>query len=277
MVRSSTITQNRDNILALNPSIHPTAIISSKAQIAANVTIGPYAIIGDNVSIGESCSIGPHAIIEGWTTIGKRNQIAAGAVIGNYPQDLKFEGEKSFVEIGDDNIIREYATINRGTIGGGLYTRVGNHNLLMTSSHIAHDAQIGNHNVIGHSTLIGGHVEIKDNVTVGVLSGIHQFCKLGCLSLIGGCSRIIKDIAPYSIVSGNPAKLLNINLEGLNRKKYDKYSISNIEKAYKYIYRSEQRLSYQNMIKKIKESLPPTKEIRNLLQFIQNSSRGLYR
>jgi UDP-N-acetylglucosamine acyltransferase len=275
MVRSSTITQNTDNILALNPSIHPTAIISSKAQIAANVTIGPYAIIGENVTIDEGTSIGPHAIIEGWTTIGKRNQIAAGAVIGNYPQDLKFDGEQSFVEIGDDNIIREYATINRGTKGGGLYTRIGNHNLLMTSSHIAHDAQVGNHNVIGHSTLIGGHAIIESYTTIGVMVGIHQFVKVGNVAMIGSHSRIIKDIAPYALVQGTPVKLYGLNLEKLKRLNYTFEQKKVLKKAYQIIFKSA--LTIKQAVEKIEESLPPTKEIQNLLQFIQNSSRGLYR
>ena len=173
------------NIISIPNRIHSTAVIAPGAKIGPDVSIGPYSIIGENVIIGQGTSIASHVTIEGWTQIGERNQIGIGAILGGTPQDLKYADEISRVFIGNDNIIREYVTINRGTKGGGGETRLGNHNVIMTSAHIAHDVTMGNHNIISNAVAIGGHVVIEDWVTVGALCGLHQFIKLGRFSMIG--------------------------------------------------------------------------------------------
>lgn len=259
----------------LKDNIHPTAVVSPHATIHPSVHIGPYVIIGDHVTIDEETRIESFAKIEGHTTIGKRNFIASGAIIGNRPQDLKYNGEASFVEIGDDNQIREYVTINRGTEGGGLVTRIGNNNLLMTSSHVAHDATVGNRNVIAHSSLIGGHVEVDDCVVTGGLSAVHQYCKIGSYSLLGAGSIACKDLAPFTLAKGNPAKFYGLNRERLSRLGLDGHSRSYLKKCYQLIFQSS--LTTKEAIVAIKDQLPETKEIRIMLDFLNRSNRGVYR
>ena len=183
--------------------IHPTALIADGAEIASDVTIGPYTLIGENVRIGQGTRIGAHVVIDGWTDIGDCNEISTGAIIGNIPQDLKFNNEKSYVSIGNNNLIREYVTINRGTTGGGGITRIGDDNLLMTSVHVAHDVQIGNHNVIVNAVGIAGHVEIDDWVTIGFATGLHQFVKIGRMAMIGAGIIVVKDVAPFALIAGS--------------------------------------------------------------------------
>lgn len=259
----------------LKDNIHPTAVVSPHATIHPSVHIAPYVIIGDHVTIDEETRIESFAKIEGHTAIGKRNFIASGAIIGNRPQDLKYNGEASFVEIGDDNQIREYVTINRGTEGGGLVTRIGNNNLLMTSSHIAHDVRMGNDNVIGHSSLIGGHVEIHHSVVIGVLAGIHQFCKVGSYSLVGAGSPATKDIAPFTIVKGNPTKLCGLNHERLKRLELCGENRLVLKKCYQLFFRSGLTISEASQA--VSQQLPSTTEVQLLMQFIQNATRGIYR
>lgn len=255
--------------------IHPTAIIADGACIGRNVHIGPYSIIGENVTIGDDCVIHSHVVIEGWTTIGCRNQIFTGAIIGNIPQDLKFIGEQSFVTIGDDNIIREYVTINRGTTGGGGKTSIGNHNLLMTGCHVAHDTCMGNHNIIANSVAIAGHVIIEDSVTIGGLCGIHQFCKLGRLSMIGSNSVINKHVLPFALIDGNPSKLYGLNVIRLRRNGYTPEARMQLQKAYKVISRAS--LTTVEVIEAIKQAVPITIDIEHLLLFLEHAERGVYR
>lgn len=266
---------HRDNVVVIYPKVHPTALVSRHAQIAVNVEIGPFTIIGDHVSIDEGTVIGAHAVIEGWTTIGKRNQIYSGAIVGNVPQDLKFNGEKSTLIIGDDNIIREYATISRGTQAGGGETRIGNHNLIMSYVHVAHDTKIGTHNVLAHAVGIGGHVVIEDWVTVGASSGIHQFVKLGRLAMIGAHSRITKDVPPYALVEGNPAKLYGVNFTRLRRNDFQPEERMQIQRAYKILYHSGFNLN--QAIEKIEQELLTNEHIEYLLQFLRTANRGIYR
>ncbi len=258
-----------------NTIIHPTALIHPKAQLGSQVTIGPYAIIGEHVSIGSNTTIGPHVVIEGWTSIGRFNEISTGAIIGNIPQDLKFQGEESYVCIGNYNKIREYATINRGTTGGGGITRVGDHNLIMTSAHVAHDVQMGNHNVIVNDVGIAGHVVIDDWVTIGFASGIHQFVKLGKMAMIGAGSIITKDTPPFALIQGNPPKLYGINLERLRRAGYSREAKKIIQQAYKILLK--EGLTLQEAIESIELTYPNNNDIDCLIKFLRESQRGIYR
>lgn len=266
---------HHDNVVVMYPKIHPTALVSRHAQIAADVEIGPYTIIGDHVRIDEGTIIGAHVVIEGWTAIGKRNQIYHGAIVGNVPQDLKFNGEKSKLTIGDDNIIREYATISRGTTGGGGETHIGNNNLIMSYVHVAHDVQIGAHNVLAHAAGIGGHVIMEDWVTIGALSGIHQFVKLGRLAMIGANSMIAKDVPPYALVKGNPAKFYGVNFTRLRRNDFTSEERMQIQRAYKILYNSG--LTLNEAIEIMEQELPNSEHIDYLLQFLRHANRGIYR
>lgn len=258
-----------------SPKIHPTAIIAPGAKIAADVSIGPYSIIGEHVSIGKGTSIASHVTIEGWTRIGDYNQIGIGSIIGGIPQDLKFNGERSEVVLGHHNIIREYVTINRGTLGGGGVTSIGDHNVLMTSSHVAHDVTMGNHNIISNSVAIGGHVVIEDWVTVGALSGLHQFVKLGCLSMVGALSLITMDVLPYSLVAGNPAKRYGINIERLRRKGYTAEERGTIKKAYSLLFQSN--LNVAEALLELQQKFANDAQVQRIISFLQQSTRGCYR
>ncbi|HAT4488357.1 TPA: acyl-ACP--UDP-N-acetylglucosamine O-acyltransferase [Legionella pneumophila] len=262
-------------VVSFSQLIHPTALISPYAKIGPNVSIGPYSIIGDNVSIGQGTTIGSHVSIQGWTQIGEDNQIETGAIIGAVPQDLKFAGEKSTVFIGNNNIIREYVTINRGTAGGGGETRVGNHNLIMTSVHVAHDVQMGNNNIIANAVAIGGHVVIDDWVTIGALCGIHQFVQLGRMSMIGAQSKITKDVLPYTLVSGNPPKRFGINVERLRRNGYSSSERIDIQRAYKILFQDGQTLT--DTIEMLKKEFQKSMDVNYILKFLENSKRSFYR
>lgn len=269
------LTHSNDNRLFTNTNIHPTAIISPGAEIGPNVSIGPYTIIGENVVINNNTHIGAHVVIDGWTHIGEGNEIATGAIIGNIPQDLKFQGERSFVYIGNNNKIREYVTINRGTDGGGGQTKIGDNNLIMTSVHIAHDVQVGNHNIIANAVGVAGHVVIDDWVNIGFASGIHQFVKIGRMVMVGAGSMISKDVMPYAIAQGNPPKLYGVNIERLRRNNFSPEARKDIQRAYKMI--CKESLTSIEAIEKIRSSFPDNTDIDHLISFLQNSARGIYR
>jgi len=254
--------------------IHSSAIISSKAKIESSVTIGPYSIIGDKVSICANTVIGAHCVIEGNTTIGKSCQVFTGAVIGSQPQDLKFKGEAVFLEIGSNNIIREYCTLNPGTGEGGK-TTVGDNNLLMAYSHVAHDCRVGNGCILANNSTLAGHVTIEDQAVVGGIVAIHQFVRVGMLSIIGGCSKVVQDIPPFSTCDGHPARVYGLNLIGLRRKGVSRDSIKQIDQAFKLIFNSG--LSAKHAIEKVDKELAKTEEIIYLVNFIKNSKRGLTR
>ncbi|MBU0548678.1 MAG: acyl-ACP--UDP-N-acetylglucosamine O-acyltransferase [Candidatus Omnitrophica bacterium] len=254
--------------------IHPSAIISSKARIEASVTVGPYSIIGDNVSIGANTVVGAHCVIEGNTTISNDCQIFTGAVIGSWPQDLKFKGEDVFLEIGSNNIIREYCTLNPGTGKGGK-TTVGDNNLLMAYSHIAHDCRVGSGCVLANNSTLAGHVTIEDKAVVGGIVAIHQFVRVGMLSIIGGCSKVVQDIPPFSTCDGHPARVYGLNLVGLRRKGVSHESIKQIDQAFKVIFNSG--LSAKHAIEKVEKELVETEEIIYLVSFIKSSERGMVR
>jgi UDP-N-acetylglucosamine acyltransferase len=219
--------------------IHKTAIIDPKAKISSNVKIGAYSIVGPNVEIDESSEIQSHVSIIGNTRIGKNNKIYPFSSIGNDPQDLKFGGEETKLEIGDNNKIREYVTINPGTKGGGELTKIGNNCLFMVSSHIAHDCIVGNNVILANNVPLGGHAEIEDNVIIGGNSAVQQFTRVGRFAMVGGMCGVVRDIIPYGIAHGNRSVLQGLNLIGLRRKNIPNKEILTLNDAYKEIFKNE--------------------------------------
>ncbi|WP_435162282.1 acyl-ACP--UDP-N-acetylglucosamine O-acyltransferase [Candidatus Pelagibacter bacterium nBUS_25] len=219
--------------------IHKTAIIDPKAKISSNVKIGAYSIVGPNVEIDENSEIQSHVSIIGNTKVGKNNKIYPFSSIGNDPQDLKFAGEETRLEIGDNNKIREYVTINPGTKGGGALTKIGNNCLFMVSSHIAHDCIVGNNVILANNVPLGGHAEIEDNVIIGGNSAVQQFTRVGKFAMIGGMCGVVRDIIPYGIAHGNRSVLQGLNLIGLRRKNIPNKEILTLNDAYKEIFKNE--------------------------------------
>ena len=250
--------------------IHKTAIIDPKAKISANVNIGPYSIIGPNVEIGEDTDINSHVSIAGYTKIGKKNKIYPFASIGNNPQDLKYKGEKSSLEIGSGNTIREYVSINPGTDGGGGLTKIGNNCLFMVSSHVAHDCVIGDNVVAVNNVAIGGHVQIDDNAIIGGNSAIHQYIRIGKFAMIGGICAVIRDVIPYGLVHGNRSVLQGINLIGLRRNNISNQDIVLLSNAYKEIFKSE---NLSENLKNLSEDYKKNDLVIEILKFIQKDKK----
>ena len=255
--------------------IHPTAIVSPKAEIAEDVTIEAYSIIGPDVIIGAGTVVGPHIVIEGKTAIGKNNRIYPFVSIGLSPQDLTYAGEETGVVIGDDNIIRENATIHRGTARGERTTRIGNGVFLMAYTHVAHDCQLGNGVIMADAATLGGHVELGDYVVLGGIVAIHQFVRIGEYSCVGGFSGVRMDIPPYMLATGAlGAKLYGPNLIGLKRHGFSAKSIQAIKKCYKIFFRSG--LTVKEAVQKAREVIEPLPEVERLIEFVSSSSkRGL--
>lgn len=254
--------------------IHPTAIVDKKAKLADDVEVGPYAIIGPNVEIGKGTVIGPAANIEGYTTLGEGNRIFTGAIIGSPPQDLKYKGKKSFLKIGKNNIIREYVTMNPGTEEGTV-TCIGDGNLFMAYSHVAHDCRIGNSCVIANIGTLAGHVTVEDRVVLGGLAAIHQFTRVGKMSIIGGCSKVVQDIPPFSTCDGNPARVYGLNLIGVRRAGMPQKAQAELKKAFKILFHSG--LALKNGIAKVKKEITSIEEVEYLLNFLKDSERGICR
>ena len=255
--------------------IHSTAVVDASASVAADVEIGPYSVIGADVEIDSGTWIGPHVVINGPTRIGKNNKIYQFSSLGEIPQDKKFDGEPTRLEIGDGNTIREYVTINRGTVQDRGATIVGNDNWIMAYVHIAHDCVIGNHTVMANATSLAGHVEVADYVITGGFSLIYQFCSLGAYSFTGFGAHVNKDVPPYVTVAGQMAKPHGINSEGLRRHEFSKEAVSAIKKAYKLLYRSN--LSVAESLEQIKPLAEEYKELVSLYEFVSNSQRGIVR
>jgi UDP-N-acetylglucosamine acyltransferase len=256
--------------------IHPTAIIDSKAEIGERVEIGPYSIVEKDVSLGEGTKIGPHVVIREGTHIGKRCQIFQFASIGEAPQAIFYRGEKTSLFIGDQNIIREFVTLHRGTIKGGGKTVIGNENFFMAYSHVAHDCQIGNQVIMANGAALAGHILIEDHVVIGALSAIHQFCQVGAHAFISGLTGVSLDIPPYMLASGSRAKLFGLNSVGLKRHRFSEGTLKALKKAYRIIFRSG--LTLEKAMKKVGEDdISQTPEVQHLLQFIQRSKRGISR
>lgn len=254
--------------------IHPTAIIHKKAQIADNVKIGPYTCVGANVKIAKGCDIGAHCVLDGYAEIGENCKFFTGAIIGSIPQDLKFKGEKTGLKIGNNNTIREYVTINTGTSANG-NTIIGNNNLLMAYSHVAHDCRVGDNCIVANSGTLAGFVTLEDKVVIGGLVAVHQFVRVGTLSIVGGCSKVVQDIPPYSTCDGHPTKVYGLNLVGLRRCGVSKQVISNLKHAFKILFFSE--LSFKHAIEQIQKEIPGCKEISYLIDFVKTSKRGICR
>ena len=255
--------------------VHPTAIVDSRAELDSEVEVGPYSVIGAGVRIGKGTKIHSHAAIQGRTTMGEANVVFPFATVGSVPQDLKYRGEPSELVIGDRNTIREYVSLNPGTTGGGMMTRVGNHNLLMMYCHIAHDCSVGNGNVIANGATLGGHVTIQDFVIVGGLVGIHQFVRIGTGAILGAGSMVSKDVPPYCNATGDRARLHGLNLEGLKRRGVDKPVIQAIRKAYRIAFHS--KLRTDEALQTIRRELPSIPEVEKFVSFIAESPRGICR
>lgn len=255
--------------------IHPTAIIHPGARLAENVSIGPFTIIGQHVSIDSGTRVAGHVVIEGWTRIGRDNQVFQFSSIGAAPQDLKYAGQETYLKIGDRNRIREFATLNRGTSEGGGTTYIGNDNLFMAYSHVAHDCQISDHVVMANCATLAGHVEIGASAILGGLTAVHQFCRIGCHTMISGGAMVAQDIPPYTIAQGDRAKPVGLNLIGLKRHGFSETATRGIKKAFRLLYRSG--LPLEEALLKISDEVEPTPEVTTFLNFIKESQRGLAR
>ena len=250
--------------------IHKTAIVDIKAKISGNAIIGPYSIIGPNVQIGEGTEIQSHVNITGNTVIGNKTKIFPFASIGTNPQDLKYKGEQTKLEIGSNNIIREHVTINTGTNGGGGITKIGDNNLIMIGAHIAHDCIVGNNVVIANSAAIAGHAEISDDVIIGGNCGIQQFTRIGKMAMIGGMSGVSRDVIPYGLSFGNRNYLEGINIVGLRRKKVSNKEILALSEAYKEIFKTKSL--HENLIK-LSENLKENTYVREVVDFINHDKK----
>lgn len=256
-------------------TIHPSAIIEKKAIIGSYVYIGPFCFIGAHVEIGEGTILKSHIVINGYTRIGKNNKIYQFATIGEVNQDIKYNGELTYVDIGDNNHIRENVTIHRGTIQGGGITKIGNENLFMINVHIAHDCAIGNHCILANNTTLGGHVTVDDFTIIGGMTAIHQFCTIGAHVIIGGCSGVVQDVPPYVIAQGNHATLFGINIKGLKRRGFKKEALYAIRNVYKLIYRSGRKL--EEVKPEIIKIAKQNQEIQLFCKFFTRATRGLIR
>jgi UDP-N-acetylglucosamine acyltransferase len=253
--------------------ISPHAIIHPGAVIADDVSIGPFSIIGDEVKIGPGTVIGSHAVVEGPTVIGCRNRISHHVVIGTPPQDLKYKGEKTRLEMGDDNLVREFATIHRGTQDGGGLTQVKNRCMIMAYAHIAHDCHIGNEVILANAVNMAGHVTIEDYVIVGGMCAIHQFVRIGKYAFIGGLTPVAQDVVPYGLVAGSRGELKGINSVGLKRRGFDTERRKALHKAVRLIISGEMNLSH--LMDMLKKDYPENPDIEAFVQFVRTSERGI--
>lgn len=260
----------------MSDMIHPTAIVAPSAELHPSVRVGAYSIIGEHVSIGEGSTVKSHVVIAKNTRIGKGNVIFQFASVGEDCQDLKYQGEDTYLEIGDNNRIREACTLHRGTVQDKGLTKIGSNNLFMVNTHIAHDCVIGSDNVFANNVGIAGHVVVGNHVIVGGNSGVHQFCRIDSYSMVGGASLILKDVAAFSLVSGNPAKFHGLNYEGMKRKGWSKECIHALREAAKLIYKSS--LTKNQAIEALKvELLPSEPKVQLLIDSLEHSHRGIVR
>lgn len=255
--------------------IDPRAVIDPAAELDEGVEVGPFSVIGSGVQVGKGTVIGPHVVIRGQTRIGENNKIFQFASVGEDPQDKKYAGEETWLEIGDNNVIREFVTINRGTAQDRGVTRIGKDNLLMAYTHLAHDCWLGDHTILANAASLGGHVTIGDYAILGGFTTVHQFCQVGAHSFCGMGSAVGKDLPPYVMVSGHPAKPHGINREGLSRRGFSEETILQIKRAYKLLYRSHKRV--EEAIHAIQELSGKTPELDVLVDFLRGSERGILR
>ena len=255
-------------------NIHSTAVVHPDAKIGQGVIIGPGAVIGENVSIGDGTKIGANVVVGGWTTIGQRCELYPGSAVGLEPQDLKFKGEKSFCNIGDETVIRECVTISRAT-GEGEETRIGNNCLFQACTHVAHNCIVGNNVIMSNCAGLAGHVIVEDGVVIGGIAGIHQFVKIGRNAMVGGMAKVVQDIPPYVIADGQPARVIGLNSVGLSRAGISEEVRHDLKQAFRIIYRSGFSLS--RAIEEMEMQLNSSVEIENLLRFLRNADRGIMR
>jgi UDP-N-acetylglucosamine acyltransferase len=255
------------------PQVHPTAIVDEQVKLGPGVTVGPFSLIQGEVEIGADTHIGSHVVIKEFTAIGARCRIFSFAVLGEIPQDLKFQGEETRLLIGEHNTIREFATMHRGTAGGGGVTRVGRDNLFMAYTHVAHDCHVGNNVIMSNAATLAGHITVEDHAILGGLSAVHQFCRVGRYAFIGGCSAVHRDVPPYAMAVGNRAKLVGLNLVGLKRQGFSDTALHSLKRAYEILFSSD--LNHKETIARIREESPSIPEIQHLLHFLETSERGL--
>jgi UDP-N-acetylglucosamine acyltransferase len=254
--------------------IHPTAVVDPNAQLGEGVTVGPYSIVDAQVTIGDNTTIGSHCVITGHTVIGKKNRVFTGAVIGSEPQDVKYHGEETWLEIGDGNVIREYVTINPGT-GEGSKTVIGNDNWLMIQTHVGHNCVIGNHVKMANLATLGGHVTIEDYATIGGVTPVHQYVRIGCYAMVGGGFRVVQDLVPYMMAGDEPLRIYGLNQVGLERCQFSKETVGLLKKAHRIIFRS--KLTVKEAIQALSSDFPNIAEISHLIEFLGSSERGLVR
>lgn len=255
--------------------IHASAVVSPHAELAEGVRIGPYSIVGDHVTIGKDTVIGSHVVIEGHTQIGERNHISPFVSLGFPPQDVGYRGEDTRLIVGDDNIIREYVTINRATTKQDWVTVVGNENYLMAYAHIAHDCHLGNRIIMSNVATLGGHITVGDYVTMGGQVAVHQFVRMGDYAFLGGKSGVDRDVPPFMLTAGERAKLYGVNRKGLSRLCFSQETIDGLKKAFRIIWRENTRFS--EGISQVRREIPSFPELEMLLSFIEGSKRGILR
>ena len=252
--------------------IHPTAVIEEGARIGEGCRIGPYCVIGPNVILGIGCELHSHVVIDGHTEIGSENTFYPFASIGLRTQDLKWDGGTTWTRVGSNNTFREYVTVHSATADGDA-TVIGSHNNLLAYTHVAHDCQLGDHIIMSNVGTLAGHVIVEDRAIVGGLAAVHQFCRIGTMSIIGGCSKVVQDVPPYMMVDGNPAATRTLNKEGLKRNGVNEDTQKSMRQAYRILFRSEQ--TFTNAVKQVRADLATSPELEHLLAFIESSERGI--
>lgn len=257
----------------MSSSIHPTAILAPGAMIGERCAVGPYSCIGDHVSLGDDTEVGAFVIIDGWTEIGSDCQIFSHAVLGTPPQHLKHKGEKTHLKIGNETIVREFVTVNRGTTDEGGGTVIGEQNYIMGYAHIAHDCVLGNQVVMANGASLAGHVLLEDYVNLGALAGIHQFVRIGCYAMVGAFSGLGQDVPPYMMVSGIRARPYGINVVGLKRHNFPSATVKALKGAFHFLFQSN--LNTSQALERIKAEIDPIPEIQHLVEFISTSKRGI--
>lgn len=252
--------------------IHPTALVSDDAQIGENVEIGAFAIVGPECVIGDGCVIAPRATLEKLATLAANVRVGSGSIVGGDPQDLKFHGERTYVEIGENTVLREFVTVNRGT-SESERTVVGRNCLLMSYTHLAHDCHVGDHVIISNGSQVAGHVMIEDRVIISGLVAVHQFVKIGAHAFVGGASKVTQDVPPYLKAVGNPVKLYGLNSVGLTRSNFDPAVVRELKRAYRLFFRSD--IIVSRAMERAREELHPYPEVEHFLSFVTKSERGL--
>ncbi|HSD61615.1 MAG TPA: acyl-ACP--UDP-N-acetylglucosamine O-acyltransferase [Burkholderiales bacterium] len=255
--------------------IHSTALVDPGARLAGDVEVGPYAIVGPHVELGPGCRVGPHAVVTGHTRIGRNTRIFQFASVGEAPQDKKYKGEPTRLEMGEGNVVREFVTLNVGTAAGGGVTRIGDDNLFMAYAHVAHDCEIGSHTVFANNATLGGHVSIGDHAILGGFTAVHQFCKIGAHVITAGGSLIAQDVPPYLMVGGSFAGAHGLNSEGLRRRGFSPEGIAALKRAYKIVYRSG--LTLEEAKRALAELAAAVPEVAQFREFLARSERGIIR